>query len=147
MGNFDFLGDVSKINPFVNQYADVDSYTDTGSYILNALLSGSIYKWLPCNKITALAGEAATGKTFFLIGIIRQLLSDHSDGGDLAGHGHLDRFHFHHPFDRADLLAAGRSGRLGRQRVCHIRHPGHRSGAVDAAVWIAGLHGQGRRAR
>ena len=42
-GTFDFLGDLSKVNPFVDQYADVTSYTDTGSYILNALLSGSIY--------------------------------------------------------------------------------------------------------
>ena len=81
MGNFDFLGDASKINLFANQYADVDKYTDTGSYILNGLLSGSIYKGLPGNKITALAGESATGKTFFLLGIIRQFLNDHSDGG------------------------------------------------------------------
>ena len=81
MGNFDFLGDATKINRFANQYSDVDKYTDTGSYILNALLSGSIYKGLPGNKITALAGESATGKTFFLLGIIRQFLADHSDGG------------------------------------------------------------------
>ena len=47
---------------------DVDTFIDTGSYILNALLSGSIYGGLPSNKITALAGESATGKTFFLLG-------------------------------------------------------------------------------
>lgn len=78
---FDFLGDLSKINPFVDQYADVTSYTDTGSYILNALISGSIYKGLPGNKITALAGESATGKTFFLMGMIRQFLKDNKKGG------------------------------------------------------------------
>jgi RecA/RadA recombinase len=81
MSNFDFLGDMTKINPFVNQYADVDKYIDTGSYILNALLSGSIYKGLPGNKITALAGESATGKTFFVLGMVQQFLSDHEDGG------------------------------------------------------------------
>jgi len=80
-GTFDFLGDLSKINPFVDQYADVSSYTDTGSYILNALLSGSIYKGLPGNKITALAGASATGKTFFLMGMIRQFLTDNPKGG------------------------------------------------------------------
>jgi RecA/RadA recombinase len=80
-GTFDFLGDLSKVNPFVDQYADVTSYTDTGSYILNALLSGSIYKGLPGNKITALAGETATGKTFFLLGIVRQFLNDNPTGG------------------------------------------------------------------
>lgn len=83
MGTFDFLGDLSKVNPFVDQYADVTSYTDTGSYILNALLSGSIYKGLPGNKITALAGESATGKTFFLMGIVKQFLNDNPTGGVL----------------------------------------------------------------
>lgn len=78
---FDFLGDLSKVNPFVDQYADVTSYTDTGSYILNALISGSIYKGLPGNKITALAGESATGKTYFLLGIVRQFLNDNPSGG------------------------------------------------------------------
>ena len=34
--------------------ADVSGYIDTGSYIFNALLSGSIYDGLPDNKITAL---------------------------------------------------------------------------------------------
>jgi RecA/RadA recombinase len=81
MGNFDFLGDVKKINQYVNQYADVDKYIDTGSYIFNALLSGSIYKGLPGNKVTALAGESATGKTYFLLGMIRQFLADHKTGG------------------------------------------------------------------
>ena len=81
MGNFDFLGNIKKINPFVDQYADVDKYIDTGSYIFNALLSGSIYKGLPGNKITALAGESATGKTYFLLGMIRQFLDDYENGG------------------------------------------------------------------
>tara|TARA_B100000029_G_scaffold90767_1_gene80619 strand:- start:1181 stop:2194 length:1014 start_codon:yes stop_codon:yes gene_type:complete len=53
---------------------DVDTFIDTGSYIFNALLSGSIYGGLPSNKITALAGESATGKTFFLMGIVKNFL-------------------------------------------------------------------------
>ena len=35
---------------------DVDQFVDTGSYIFNALLSGSLNGGLPMNKITALAG-------------------------------------------------------------------------------------------
>ena len=35
------------------QAGDVEEYIDTGSYALNALLSGSIYGGLPSNKITA----------------------------------------------------------------------------------------------
>jgi RecA/RadA recombinase len=47
--------------------ADVTNFIDTGSYAFNALLSGSIYGGMPANKITAIAGEAATGKTFFAL--------------------------------------------------------------------------------
>lgn len=60
--------------------ADVDGFIDTGSYVLNALLSGSIYGGLPNNKISCLAGDPATGKTFYAIGIASQFLQDHKDG-------------------------------------------------------------------
>ena len=52
---------------------------DTGSYILNAALSGSIYGGIPNNKITAFAGESATGKTFFAMGVVKRFLDDHPD--------------------------------------------------------------------
>lgn len=54
---------------------------DTGSYILNAVLSGSIYGGVPNNKITAFAGESATGKTFFVLGILKRFLDDNPTGG------------------------------------------------------------------
>ena len=60
---------------------DVDSFIDTGSYIFNALLSGSIYGGLPSNKITALAGESATGKTYFLMGIVKNFLDKYPEAG------------------------------------------------------------------
>ena len=50
---------------------DCSSFVDTGSYILNALCSGSIFGGLPQNKITALAGESSTGKTFFALSIVK----------------------------------------------------------------------------
>ncbi len=53
---------------------------DTGSYILNAALSGSIYGGIPNNKITAFAGESATGKTFFAMGIVKRFLDDNPEG-------------------------------------------------------------------
>ena len=40
-------------------------YVDTGSYIFNGLVSGSIFGGVSGNKITAIAGESSTGKTFF----------------------------------------------------------------------------------
>ena len=60
---------------------DVSDFIDTGSYILNGLLSGSLYGGLPSNKITALAGESATGKTYFLMGIVRSFLEANSEAG------------------------------------------------------------------
>ena len=60
---------------------DVTSYIDTGSYSFNALLSGSIYGGLPGNRITAIAGEAATGKTFFALGIIKHFLDKDKNSG------------------------------------------------------------------
>ena len=60
---------------------DVTSFIDTGSYSFNALLSGSIYGGLPGNRITAIAGEAATGKTFFALGIIKNFLDNDKDAG------------------------------------------------------------------
>jgi RecA/RadA recombinase len=60
---------------------DVENYIDTGSYVFNALLSGSIHGGLPANKITAIAGESATGKTFFTLGLVKRFL----DMNDKAG--------------------------------------------------------------
>jgi len=60
--------------------SDVTGFIDTGSYALNALLSGSIYGGLPNNKISCLAGDPATGKTFYAIGIATQFLKDKKDG-------------------------------------------------------------------
>ena len=53
---------------------------DTGSYILNAALSGSIYGGVPNNKIIAFAGESATGKTFFVLGLMKKYLEDNPEG-------------------------------------------------------------------
>ena len=60
---------------------DVNRFIDTGSHIFNALLSGSIFGGLPANKITALAGESSTGKTFFALSIVRSFLDSNPDAG------------------------------------------------------------------
>ena len=60
---------------------DVDNYVDTGSYIFNALCSGSLYGGIPSNKVTALAGESSTGKTFFALSVVRNFLEANPTGG------------------------------------------------------------------
>ena len=59
--------------------SDVTGFTDTGSMMFNALLSGSLYGGMANNKIIALAGEAATGKTYFTIGILAKFLKDNPE--------------------------------------------------------------------
>ena len=53
---------------------------DTGSYILNAALSGSLYGGVPNSKITMFAGDPSTGKTFFVLGIMKKFLDDNPEG-------------------------------------------------------------------
>lgn len=60
--------------------SDVCGYIDTGSYTFNALLSGSLFDGLPSNKITCLAGESATGKTYFSLGVVAQFLASNPEG-------------------------------------------------------------------
>ena len=60
---------------------DVASFVDTGSYIFNALVSGSIFGGIPSNKITAIAGESSTGKTFFTLGVVRSFLDSDPEAG------------------------------------------------------------------
>ena len=85
----DFLQDAIKAAG--NEYAalvedgveagDVDSFVDTGSYIFNALLSGTIYGGMPQNKVVAIAGESATGKTFFVLGMVKNFLEKNPNAG------------------------------------------------------------------
>ena len=81
-----FLKDIVK--EIGNEYAtvvsdDVDksTFVDTGSYIFNGLVSGSIYGGIPSNKITAIAGESSTGKTFFCLSIVKHYLEKDPDAG------------------------------------------------------------------
>ena len=76
----------SVIKELDNEYANVvedtivcKTFVDTGSYILNALISGSIFGGLPSNKITALAGESSTGKTFFALSIAKHFLESNPE--------------------------------------------------------------------
>ena len=80
----------SVIKDLGNEYAavvtdgiaagDTASFVDTGSYIFNALVSGSIYGGIPSNKVTALAGESSTGKTFFALSVVRHFLDSNPEG-------------------------------------------------------------------
>lgn len=68
---------------FVSIASEIDeteTYVDTGSYIFNALVSGSIFGGVSGNKITAIAGATSTGKTFFSLAVVKNFLDNHPDG-------------------------------------------------------------------
>jgi len=84
-----FLKDIAK--EIDNEYAslvsdgvaagDTIGFIDTGSYVFNALVSGSVFGGIPGNKITALAGESSTGKTYFCLGVVQHFLESSDDSG------------------------------------------------------------------
>jgi RecA/RadA recombinase len=81
----DFLKDIVKEigDDFTKLASDIDeteSYVDTGSYIFNALVSGSIFGGVSSNKITAIAGETSTGKTYFSLAVVKNFLDSNPDG-------------------------------------------------------------------
>ena len=81
----DFLKDIVKEigDDYTQLAADIDGeerYIDTGSYIFNGLVSGSIYGGVSTNKITAIAGESSTGKTFFSLAVVKNFLDSNPDG-------------------------------------------------------------------
>ena len=81
----DFLKEIVKEigNDFTQLASDIEEterYVDTGSYIFNGLVSGSIYGGVSGNKITAIAGESSTGKTFFSLAVVKNFLDSNPDG-------------------------------------------------------------------
>jgi len=82
----DFLKQIVKDigDDYASLAQDIDeteSFVGTGSFIFNALCSGSIFGGISGNKITAIAGESSTGKTFFALAILKNFLESNPDAG------------------------------------------------------------------
>jgi len=81
----DFLKDIVKeigddYTQLASEIDETETYVDTGSYIFNALVSGSVFGGVSGNKITAIAGESSTGKTFFSLAVVQNFLDSNPDG-------------------------------------------------------------------
>ena len=75
----DFLKDIVKeigddYTQLASDISDSEQYVDTGSLVFNGLISGSIFGGVSSNKITAIAGESSTGKTFFSLAVVKNFL-------------------------------------------------------------------------
>ena len=81
----DFLKDIVKeiggeYTQLASEIDETETYVDTGSHIFNALVSGSIFGGVSGNKITAIAGETSTGKTFFSLAVVKNFLDNNPTG-------------------------------------------------------------------
>ena len=81
----EFLSEI--IRDIGNEYAqiaseikDEETYVDTGSYIFNALVSGSIFGGVSGNKITAFVGESGSAKTYYSLAVVKNFLNNNPDG-------------------------------------------------------------------
>ncbi len=80
----DFLKDIVKeigdeYTKLASDISEDERFIDTGSLVFNGLLSGSIFGGVSGNKITALAGESSTGKTFFALAVVKNFLDTNPD--------------------------------------------------------------------
>jgi RecA/RadA recombinase len=80
-----FLSEIVKeiggeYTQLASEIDETETYVDTGSYIFNALVSGSIFGGVSGNKITAISGASSTGKTFFALAVVKNFLNTHPDG-------------------------------------------------------------------
>ena len=80
----DFLKDIVKeigdeYTQLASDISESESFIDTGSMVFNGLVSGSIFGGVSGNKITAIAGESSTGKTFFSLAVVKNFLDTNPD--------------------------------------------------------------------
>lgn len=81
----DFLKNIIKevggdYASLASEIVENESYVDTGSYVLNALVSGSLFGGISQNKITALAAPEACGKTFIALSVVKNFLDQNAEG-------------------------------------------------------------------
>ena len=81
----DFLKEIVKeigdeYTQLASEAEQIEEFVDTGSHIFNGLISGSIFGGVSRNKITAIAGESSTGKTFFSLAVVKNFLDNNPDG-------------------------------------------------------------------
>lgn len=80
----DLFRELKKVNPYATcnttSGSEVSTWIDTGVYALNALISGSIYKGFPGNKVVVFAGEPSCGKTFMALSILKNFLDMNPTG-------------------------------------------------------------------
>jgi RecA/RadA recombinase len=70
----------SEYAQLAEDISEDEIYVDTGSFMLNALVSGSLFGGVSGNKITTFSGANASGKTFFSLAVVKNYLEMNPEG-------------------------------------------------------------------
>ena len=70
---FDIIKSVDKSAEILSQCdtAVIKDYIDSGNYILNACLTGSLFKGMPAGRVLTLAGSSGCGKSYLALSFCR----------------------------------------------------------------------------
>ena len=71
---FDIIKNVDNSAEILSETAayDIEDYINTGNYILNAAMTGSLFKGVPSGRVLCLAGAKGTGKSYLSLSICRE---------------------------------------------------------------------------
>lgn len=72
----DLCDELHKVNPDSsllsrNPYSKIDDWIGMGNYLLNAQVTGSLFKGIPEGRVTMLSGSSGSGKTFLCLNIVK----------------------------------------------------------------------------
>jgi len=105
----DFLRSLKKINPLAeivsqSSLGTIKEYLSTGSYSLNAILSGDMYKGPPSGRVLSLVGKPSTGKSYVMANLIREAQHNNYYTAAFQTENASDKFFFQRLGVNTDLL-------------------------------------------
>lgn len=91
-----FRKEIGSNSLLESKYSKVDGWISTGSYSINRLISGSIYKGIPNGRVVIVAGPTGVGKTLIAINIAANAINEEKYDNvfyfDAEGGGSIDFF-------------------------------------------------------
>lgn len=80
MKDDDFLKIIKDVDPNFQEDIVTTGFIDTGCYILNAAVSGSIFGGIANNRVTQLVGDPGSGKSYVAMTVVKTFLAEHENG-------------------------------------------------------------------
>lgn len=89
---FDLIQKVDKSAEIIadSAYSNINDWISTGSYILNACISGSIFGGIPGSRVSTFAGESGAGKSYLACSVVREAQKKGYDAIYIDSEGAID---------------------------------------------------------